>query len=949
MIELLKEASLVLIDSNIKEGKDLKEAISLGIDQMAMAFPNLTIEEKEQAKDDLLKKLKPNSQQGALLKNKDDVNHKAWYKEKKEHIDFKYWNRYRKYLVSKKNWSVDVVNKIDDSTDMIMELLEDPTEKDRSFDRRGLAFGYVQSGKTAHFTGVINKAIDAGYQLIIVLAGMHNDLRSQTQMRLDEEVLGYENSVKHTNKNKANRIGVGTLIGHEFFEVDSPTDRSENGDFQSKRALTFNKQIMVIKKNARVLEKLLAAIQNSPQAMYVKSEDDRKPDCKVIHNVPILIIDDEADQASVDTSNMYDENNEIREEYDPKAINGYIRKIFKMFSQRVYLGYTATPFANILINQEAATTLHGQDLFPRDFILNLPKAYNYVGPSEYFLPPVNVEDEEETADQKTNELPFIKNIVYEDDFAPEKHKKTFTPTNLPQSLIDAMYSFILAVAIRRSRGQEKVHNSMLIHVTRFKDVQEKIKVLVSDMKREIQDDVENSEWQGEHSLGLQHYFDNEFNQEKLDFIQKNFPNQFDSKYYSTWEDIKPLILGAIKSISVKSLNGNSADTLEYKDYSDTGLNVIAIGGDKLSRGLTLEGLTVSYYLRASKMYDTLMQMGRWFGFRQNFLDVCRLYITDDLVGWFQHVANATEDLRAQLDYMAEIKAEPQEFLLRLQSHQNLLITSQNKMRSARQFKVNYSNELIQTTVFPINDQEFYKNNYLATRNLIESIDKSCTRNPDVDMRISRGNLTHKHYYWTNVGAKSIIEFLEQYKTVSSATKADSKYIAKYVKSLCNIGELVNWTVVLINTGGDEASFTKTIKLQKGIKRTGIPDKIDDKLTSIKTATSGDHIFFDFTESMYKKAQDIKEEYSEKKHPKGTIALKTRALRKKTDALLILYPFNNEDEKGRSKLLGDLSYENEAKPFAFAILTPETSSREAEVDYVVNDSVVVEREDEEYAL
>lgn len=948
MIEVLKEASLVLIDINIKAGKELREAISLGIDQMAMAFPDLTIKEKQQAKDDLYKKLKPNSQQGALLKNKDDVNHKAWYKEKKEHIDFKYWNRYRKYLVNKDNWSVDVVNKIDDSTDMVMELLEDPNEKDRSFDRRGLAFGYVQSGKTAHFTGVINKAIDSGYQLIIVLAGMHNNLRTQTQMRLDEEVLGYENSVKHTNKNKANRIGVGTLIGHEFFEVDSPTDRSENGDFQSKRALTFNKQVMVVKKNARVLEKLLTAIQNSPQAMYLKPEDEGIPDRKVINNIPILIIDDEADQASVDTSNMYDENDQLREEYCPKAINSYIRRIYKTFNQRVYLGYTATPFANILINQEAATTLHGQDLFPRDFILNLPKAYNYVGPSEYFLPPANTQDEEETVTQKTKELPLINYINYDDKFAPDKHKISFIPTALPKSLIDAIYSFIIAVAIRRLRGQEKVHNSMLIHVTRFKDVQEKIKVLVSNMMREIQDDVENSEWQGEHSFGLQKHFEDEYNQENLSFIQENFPNQFDTRYTSTWEDTKPLILGAIKSISVKSLNGNSADTLEYKDYSDTGLNVIAIGGDKLSRGLTLEGLTVSYYLRASKMYDTLMQMGRWFGFRQNFLDVCRLYITEDLVGWFQHVAHATEDLRAQLDYMADIKAEPKEFLLRLQSHQNLLITSITKMRSARQFKVNYSNELIQTTVFPINDQGFYRNNYLATRNLIKSIDQASKRNPKVDMRIARENLTHEHYYWTNVEAEAIIEFLEQYKTVSSATKADSKYIAKYVKSLNNIGELINWTVVLINTGGDEADFTETIKLQKGIKRKGTEDKIDDKLRSIKTVTSGDHIFFDFTESMYVKALDIKAKYSDKTHPKGTVALKTRALREKTNGLLILYPFNNVDEENKSKLTGDLSYENETKPFAFAILTPETSAKEADVDYVVNDSVVVERE-EEYVL
>ncbi|MFE4243443.1 Z1 domain-containing protein [Peribacillus butanolivorans] len=933
MIDVLKDIVLRMIEKPLNDGVQPNIVVPPAVEQAIVIpmFVSLTEADKQRAIDELITSLKPSAQSGALLANKDDVNHKAWYKEKKEHIEFNYWNRYRKYLLQKKNWALDVVNKLDDSTDTILELLEDPMEKGRSFDRRGLAFGYVQSGKTAHFTGLINKAFDAGYKLIIVLAGMHNDLRTQTQMRLDAEILGYENSVKHTAQNKENRIGVGTLPGHYILEVDSPTDRTEQGDFQSTRALTFNKQIMVVKKNKTVLEKLLKACQRSPQALYVSEEDSEgKKGYKIIHDVPILIIDDEADQASIDTSNIYDENGEILEEYDPKAINSCIRQIYKTFSQRAYLGYTATPFANVLINQDAVTEMHGQDLFPQDFIVNLPKAFNYVGPAEYFL----------KTDGQTGKLPLVREINYDEDFAPYSHKKTFEPVKIPNTLKKAMYSFILAIALRRHRRQEKKHNSMLIHVTRFKDVQEKIKVLVSAMRKEILEDVENGQERGEHYKGIKKHFEDEYNAQKLNTIQKMFPDQFDDHFTAEWSEIKPLILGAIKSISVMSINGNSADVLEYADYEDKGLNVIAIGGDKLSRGLTLEGLTVSYYLRASKMYDTLMQMGRWFGFRQNFLDVCRLYTTKDLVGWFQYVAEATDDLRAQLDYMAEIKAEPKEFLLRVRSHPNLLITSQNKMRSAKQMKVNYSNELIQTTVFPIEDEQFYKQNYSAARALIEQIDEQYEMNPQIDMRIAK--LSSSHYFWTGVEAQPIIDFLEKYQTVASATRADSKYIGRYVKSLSEVGELTNWTVVLINTGGEEEVFTSSISLQRGIKRTGIEDKIYNHLTSLKTLISGDHVLFDFSQKMDEQAKEIKGIDEAEKKAKGTTALKIRALRKPTDALLILYPFNNEI-KGVSKLAGDLTYINESKPFAFAIVTPESSSEEAEVDYVINESIVIERD------
>lgn len=951
MINDVRNMSIMLIDKKRDNEMSEKKLQELIIKSIRDASSILEIDIKDIEKDNLIKELSSNfskdSSSAALLKNKNDLNHKPWLKNKKEQIKFKHWNRYKKYLVNKKGWPVKVVDKIDDSTEQVLDLIEDPTEKGRSFDRRGLAFGYVQSGKTAHYTGVINKAVDAGYKFIIVLAGMHNDLRSQTQMRLDAELLGYETSLKHIEKKNLdiNNIGVGSLPGENFFEVYALTSRADNGDFSSKRTAApglESTNLIVAKKNKSVLNQILKMLESHPKATMISNDDTGK---KIIKNVPLLLIDDEADQASVDTSNIYGEDKQLLEEYDPKTINGLIRKIYEMFEQKVYLGYTATPFANVLINQDAATKDYGYDLFPRDFIVNLPKSINYVGPLEYFRP----EDE-------IGDLHLVNEIQYDNDFAPFKHDTLFVPKRLPQSLIEAVYSFVIATAIRRSRGQIKVHNSMLIHVTRFKNVQTLITELVSSLVKEIQSDLENGLNKGEHSIGIKKQFEKEFNTQKLLDVQKMYPNHFDHSYKATWDTIVEYIIPSAKSINVKSINGNSKDSLEYDDYKD-GLNVIAIGGDKLSRGLTLEGLTVSYYLRASKMYDTLMQMGRWFGYRQDYLDVCRLYTTTSLIGWFRHVAIATEDLREQLDYMADISAEPKEFVLKLQSHPNLYVTSTLKMRTAKGMKVNYSNELIQTTVFPKKNEEFYKENYATAKKLIELIDTNYERSPNLDIRLSDTN--SKHHYWVNVNSEKVLYFFDNYKTVSTASKANSQAIARYIRSLNDVGELMNWTVVLINTGKGEHSFVNEIKVGNGIKRTGTKEGVNPNLTSIKTLKSGEHEFFDYTKEMFqnakiiidtdkaikdnKKNQDGSTEFDE--NTSGNItqktAYKTRELRDKNNGLLILYPFNNED-----KIDASFSFENESKPIAFMVVFPQTKSKNAEVDYVVNKSIREEEIDYE---
>lgn len=918
-----------------QESIDIGAEIDLAIQKATTIF-ELNEEGKETLKEDLFKSLNVAMSMKSVLLNQKDEDHIPWLNVKKSQINWKHWNRYKRYLMEVKKWPVSVINSLDDTTDSIIELLEDPLEKGRSYDRRGLIVGDVQSGKTANYTALINKAIDAGFKLIIVLAGLHNDLRSQTQMRLDEEVLGFETSREQKNLADSHdtAIGVGKLVGENFYEVFSLTSRDQRGDFNTKKAKGISVQptstpfLLVVKKNATVLRNLLNYFRNnSPLARKATSD----AAYKTVPDIPLLIIDDEADQASVNTTDIYNENNEIYEEYDPSKINAYIRQIYQTFEQKAYVGYTATPFANIFIHQDASTAQHGEELFPKDFIINLPKPSNYVGPSEFFI--LDSEEDEE--------LPLIRPIKYEEGFITRRHKKDYKPLKLPESLIQSMYSFILTTAIRRIRGQIKVHNSMLIHVTRFKDVQREVFQLVSEEMRSMKNSIKNSNKTGIHYSGIKEFFVKEYADEKLASIRQKFPDHFqsDKNYDVTWEAVLKELPKVLDSIKIREINGNSKDALEYSEYKETGLNVIAIGGDKLSRGLTLEGLTVSYYLRASKMYDTLMQMGRWFGYRPNYLDLCRIYTTNELVMWFQHIAKATEELRGQLEFMAKRKESPQDFLLRVQSHPEMYITSALKMRSAKEIKVSYSNELVQTTVFPTESQQFYENNFNAVEKLVEFMQQESKNRTNKKIRIKE---MKQHHYWENVDGNAIIEFFDEYQTVSSASRANSKSLAAYVQKRVMEKELRKWTVILINNK-NEIKETESItfgigdlQVGNGAKRTGIENYMKKGYTSIKTLTSSDHEFFDFTNEQYEVVKSIREDNKEKLS-KHAIAKEARALRDPDNGLLIIYPIVHEK-------INVFHEKERTKPIGFAVSFPESNYAHTEVDYMVNVSV---EQDEDY--
>ena len=391
-----------------------------------------------------------------------------WLKEFKaeRRSEWLFWTRYKKYLAEQKHFAPEVIFQLDDLTDRILDKLFNPQRHDIIINKKGLVVGQVQSGKTANYTGLICKAADAGFNLIIILAGIHNNLRSQTQTRIDEGFLGFDTqNTRAYDMNRTIRIGVGLIPGFDKAIANSYTTSAEYGDFTKQAANTagfnFNNPqpiILVIKKNVSVLKRLYS---------WLKSQSTHD----VIANKSLLLVDDEADNASINTSRSGD---------DPTAINGNICKIIKLFNRSAYVGYTATPFANIFI------PLDKDDLFPKDFIINLPAPDNYVGPEKVFGTSAN-------PDGKEDLLPIVFPVADSDTFVPVGHKRDDpkpTIDNIPESLRTAIKCFIVTCAIRIARGQENKHNSMLIHISRFQAWQNHLKEIIDRLFKYYKSEIE---------------------------------------------------------------------------------------------------------------------------------------------------------------------------------------------------------------------------------------------------------------------------------------------------------------------------------------------------------------------------------------------------------------------------------------------------------------------------
>ena len=730
-----------------------------------------------------------------------ETDHEPWLVASRK-ADWRYWQRYSEWL--EERLGPTAVEALDTSTDSILGLLEDPARAG-SWDRRGLVVGHVQSGKTGHYTGLICKAADAGYKIVIVLAGLHNNLRSQTQMRLDEGFLGYETSPL---KDDLRVIGVGEVDSDLGIRPNYATNRTEKGDFTAGVARNLGVSpeqrpwLFVVKKNKTVLERLLRWIRN-----HVADSVDRGSNQRKVTKLPLLVIDDEADHASVDTGDqLIREDGTPDEEHQPTAINRLIRRILYSFSRSAYVGYTATPFANIFIHEQGFTREEGPDLFPAAFISNLAASSNYIGPARVFGR--SGEDGREGGINLIREVSDYASADGTLGWMPHRHKSTHIPLfggedQPPPSLVEAIHAFLLSCAVRALRGQGAEHCSMLVHVTRFNAVQTCVHRQVDDVVRRVRQRLARGVGARELEADLRALWEREFistNQELL----ASHPALVTSRLPS-WADVFALLPETAADIQVRRINGTAKDALDYADRQGAGLKVIAIGGDKLARGLTLEGLCVSYFLRASRMYDTLMQMGRWFGYRPGYLDVCRLYTTGELTEWFEHIADAAEELREEFDIMSSVGGTPKDYGLKVQSHPVLMVTSRVKMRTARNLMLSFSGELLETTALH-RDPERLRANVLAVKRLVDAL--GSPKKDPVRHRNGKRDAWAGSFFWDECSAEVVIDFLSAYQTHPDAYKVDSALLREFVESMSRSGELTSWAVVLIG-GGEGQNYKLT--------------------------------------------------------------------------------------------------------------------------------------------
>jgi hypothetical protein len=859
----------------------------------------------------------------------DEDGWEPWLRKSKTKISWNYWERYRMFLLQQQNLPKPVVDAIDEVTDETLGNLTAP-DASGSWDRRGMVVGHVQAGKTTNYAGLICKASDAGYKVIIVLTGFHNSLRTQTQIRLEEAFVGYDITASEDEGARV-PVGVGTISSDPALRVDTITNRSEKGDFNRAVARNFGMNpggrplVFVIKKNASVLKNLVKYLES------VHNSQDKNGNY-FISDMPLLLIDDEADQGSVDTKKMeFDTVGDPDPEHDPTTLNRLIRKVLFIFTQSAYVGYTATPFANIFIHNEAQTDRYGDDLFPRSFITVMPTPSNYVGPETVF----GLMDDD--GEERQVGLPIIRKI---EDYAatklidervgwmPPKHDKSHVPLfnvkdEAPSSLRGAVITFVIGCSVRALRGQGNRHNSMLIHVTRFVDVQERVYHQVNNYLKDIQQILLYGE-DGSKEVML-----NEMQDMWLsDFVPTNLAIQDEQCPEHLWTEVSESIISSAQSISVRRINGTAGDVLDYEKHKKSGLNVIAIGGDKLSRGLTLEGLIVSYFTRPTRMYDTLMQMGRWFGYRDGFIDVCRLYAPDSLVEWFEYITDASDQLRREFMLMCEMGETPATYGQRVRTHPVLMVTSQVKMRHTAELTCSYQGAISETIVYSRKKLDVEKN-YNATQELIKRIDSNTDvkRSP---IRKSKQSEMPGKYMWPDVNADYVLDFLKEYITPPHARRVNTSLLAQYIQNQIDNGDLTRWSVLIAGKGPEGEISVNFAGYPTGLlKRSNHPKLPLDKplpaplVYRIRRLVSPSDESWDLTESQYQQALNITD-VKRSTRPGGE---EIRVARDKSKALLILYPLEIQDWTGPDEA-------TEACYIGFAISFPGNKS-DKPIKYRVN--------------
>ncbi len=705
--------------------------------------------------------------QGLEQKDRDTT----WWTGKisQEH-DTYYWDRFEKFL--KKSLPEDVVRTINIDTDIIMNNIENPEDSDiRQYDIRGMVVGHVQSGKTGNYSALICKAADAGYKFIVVIAGGINNLRDQTQARLNESFIG---------RDKGKPVGVGlgdpdlsklpislTTVEADFNKQDANRN-SQSSNFDN----TSTPILLVIKKNTSTLSSVIEWLENQYGNRIAK------------HGM--LMIDDESDYASINTN---DEDN-------PTTINRKLRHILSLFEKRTYVAYTATPYANIFIDHEASNYMQGNDLFPKDFIYALDAPSNYFGARKVFL--------------DTNRKHLVALDDHLDDI-PRVHKKDWLLPSIPESLYEAMRVFVINVSIRGIRGQENKHNSMLIHATLFTDVHKKFARHADDYISKVKSHINTY---GKLNDAVEKSY-------IIQQVRKTYElrySELDPEEKPQWQEVLASLCNMIKTVVVREVHKDKIVPLVYRDDRPT--NAIVVGGTSLSRGYTLEGLSVSYFIRNTIFYDTLMQMGRWFGYRPGYEDLCRIYMSETMIDNFSHIIESTEELIDDFKLMAENNQTPNEFGLAVKQHPDsaLQITARNKQKNIKEFSFNMKldGRLKETNWLP-SSREYKKQNLVTIEKIVKKLNN-----------YSKEKIAG-HFLWRGIDKNLVLAFLNDFRIYQTDALGISErmpisFIKKYAED--NKG----WDVALYGGKGKEDLL--------GINRETRTARAKDKYIEIRQISTG---------------------------------------------------------------------------------------------------------------
>lgn len=707
-----------------------------------------------------------------------------WLDRARSAIDPYYWTRYRD-LLGDKGFPRQVLAELDNDTDRIVGLLENP-KKPGLWDRRGMVIGHVQSGKTANYIGVANKAADAGYRVIIIIAGIQNKLRDQTQRRVDEGLIGFDTAAGIQSAGRT-PLGVGRYDLRRQPISFTTAARDFNKAFAESLSVRLQDLrepvVLVIKKNPHTLRNLIDWLQTHNAQIDTDNIAE-----------PMLLLDDEADNASINIRQHIDE---------VSTINGLLRRLLNLFERSCYVGYTATPFANIFIDPDDEDEMVGDDLFPRDFIVCLNPPSNYFGPQQVF---------------GDSGLQVLCDVEDHQDLLPMPHSKTHVVTTLPSSLLDAVRMFLVVRAIRLARGQQHAHNSMLVNASPFVAVQRQIRNEIHEFVRQVASSCR---------VNASMPVDTALRDPELAALHQVFREHYGSTADEEWETVQRWLHESVSRVRVMEINSRSADVLSYDDYSDVGLNVIAVGGMSLSRGLTLEGLTVSYVLRRSSMYDTLFQLGRWFGYRDGYEVLCRVWMPQEAQGWYAHIAESNDELRDELVRMQSVDATPREFGLKVRSHPDaLVVTARNKMGSSttHRVRIGLATQFIETAILH-RDPLVTEANRRGVRRLADQM-RAGGLAPEHGTKYQGGRLVR------DVPVALVDAFLAAFKNHPRSVKTETGPVRRYISDRPT--ELGSWDVLFVGvereTSASLVSHVLGFRLVCQRRADGTPD--DDSMLMV---------------------------------------------------------------------------------------------------------------------